>query len=370
MGIKNLSAVLQKYCPFVYEDTHISHFAGKKLAVDVSGNLYRYIATNPKGWLNTFIMFFCSLKRHQIRPIVVFDGAAPPEKARTKAKRQDEKEKIHTRVKDLDNLVFKITQYSQTKEIDDFEQVKSKVEQTLDKLFKDQLVLISTPDDLVLYVNELSQEMDRLNDQCIYITHEHTRKLTLLIDLLGIPRLQAEGEAETLCAYLCRHGYVDGVITEDTDVLAYGVSNFISKYSSNGKCVLLQHDKILENLDLTAEEFTDLCIMCGTDYNDNIKGIGAIKAYDKIHQYGTLDKISDNTQLDLTILNYQNGRRLFSVPETFVCDVPRTLPPDFPELGLFLLENNCTITLGYIRKAWEPVELVFDDDDNDEEEEE
>lgn len=37
-------------------------------------------------------------------------------------------------------------------------------------------------------------------------------------------------------------------------------------------------DKVLTGLDLTMEQFIDLCILLGCDYADKIKGIGPIKA--------------------------------------------------------------------------------------------
>ena len=43
-----------------------------------------------------------------------------------------------------------------------------------------------------------------------------------MCNALGVPWVQAEGEAEACCAALASAGLVDGVATSDSDVLAFG----------------------------------------------------------------------------------------------------------------------------------------------------
>ncbi len=37
------------------------------------------------------------------------------------------------------------------------------------------------------------------------------------------------------------------------------------------------YDQVLSELKLTADEFVDMCILCGCDYTDKIPGIGPVK---------------------------------------------------------------------------------------------
>jgi dTDP-4-amino-4,6-dideoxygalactose transaminase len=84
---------------------------------------------------------------------------------------------------------------------------------------------------------------------------------------------------------------------------------------------------LIKNLELKQEEFLDLCIMCGTDYNKNIPKVGSATAYKKIielRNYGSNkkyihDSLGFNCRLDelqaailsvkLKYLNKQNLRR-------------------------------------------------------------
>merc|ERR1719478_235990 len=51
---------------------------------------------------------------------------------------------------------------------------------------------------------------------------------------LSIPFCVAPFEADAQLAYLCRVGWVHAVITEDSDLLAYGCPNTIFKMDRNG----------------------------------------------------------------------------------------------------------------------------------------
>jgi flap endonuclease-1 len=42
---------------------------------------------------------------------------------------------------------------------------------------------------------------------------------------------------------------------------------------------------------MTADQFIDMCILCGCDYCDSIRGIGPGKAYTFIKQHGTIEKL-------------------------------------------------------------------------------
>jgi len=64
-------------------------------------------------------------------------------------------------------------------------------------------------------------------------------------------------------------------------------------------------------MELTSDEFLDFCIMCGTDYNDNIPGVGPVKAYALIKEYGSIEHIGRQTSLDISILNHIKSRELF-----------------------------------------------------------
>jgi flap endonuclease-1 len=48
---------------------------------------------------------------------------------------------------------------------------------------------------------------------------------------------------------------------------------------------------VLEGMELTMNEFIDLCILLGCDYCDTIRGIGPVKAYDLIKKHKSIEEI-------------------------------------------------------------------------------
>ena len=55
--------------------------------------------------------------------------------------------------------------------------------------------------------------------------------------------------------------------------------------------------------------FVDMCIMCGTDYNPNIKDVGTVTSFKIISEKTTIDNIKD--LLDVKDLNYERVREIF-----------------------------------------------------------
>lgn len=60
-----------------------------------------------------------------------------------------------------------------------------------------------------------------------------------MLECLGIPWVQAAGEAEAMCAYLNAHGYVDGCLTNDGDAFLYGAQTVYRNFTMNTKVFFL-----------------------------------------------------------------------------------------------------------------------------------
>lgn len=75
----------------------------------------------------------------------------------------------------------------------------------------------------------------------------------------------------------------------------------------------------LAGLKLTHEQFIDLCILCGCDYTDSIKGIGPIKALKMIQDYGNIEgvlKALDTKKYQLPEpFPFEEARALFVQPD-------------------------------------------------------
>ena len=65
-----------------------------------------------------------------------------------------------------------------------------------------------------------------------YISSQEREDVKQMLRLMGIPVIQAPGEAEAQASYMNKIGKVDAVCTEDTDCLVFGATTMIRDVNS------------------------------------------------------------------------------------------------------------------------------------------
>ncbi|NXO79331.1 GEN endonuclease, partial [Sitta europaea] len=103
-----------------------------------------------------------------------------------------------------------------------------------------------------------------------------------LLECLGVPWVQAAGEAEAMCAYLNVKGLVDGCITNDGDVFLYGAQTVYRNFAMNAKDPHLDSytmSSIKEKLGCDRESLIGLAVLLGCDYlPKGVPGVGKEQA--------------------------------------------------------------------------------------------
>jgi flap endonuclease-1 len=285
MGIKGLSKFLQKKAPQAYKKIIVDNFKYKKIAIDASIIMYQYMYAANKlaiehtnllveelnrdciihTWIEYTINYICNWLAYGVIPVFVFDGPGIKEKKKT-----------------LD--IRKIS--------------KKEKKMRIDELY---VTLKSNP---LLFPSASLTELTNLLATYINITEEDRILYKEVIKSTGIPCFDAIGDAEQLCTMLCIEKYVEAVYTKDSDVLPLCcpllITGFSKEYIINEygypdvTLDVINIIDILNSLNITKETFIDLCIMCGTDYNQNMKGIGPMKAYKLLLKYEQFNKIPYN----------------------------------------------------------------------------
>jgi len=116
--------------------------------------------------------------------------------------------------------------------------------------------------------------------------HETTREL---FDLLDVPYLEAPAEGEAQTAYMARtDDRVDYAGTEDYDSLLFGAPLTLRQLTSKGDPECMEFEATLEKHDVTWEQLIDVAILCGTDFNEGVSGVGPKTAVKEIHEHGDL----------------------------------------------------------------------------------
>lgn len=353
MGIKDLCQFLRKIAPDLVVEVPLSSLSGQRLAVDASVYLYKFICMDNqlKGqWVDMFINFIVWLRKNNIRPLFVFDGKPPKQKERTQKERRAVRHRVEQKVIDLTELMDILESH------DPDEQLPDDIKQRIDNI----LHLDTTFWSLKEMQREIYSLFKKENSKVIHIGPAENKKVQDLLSFMGLPWFKAAGEAERTCAWLCKFNYVKGVITTDSDVLAYGAPIFVQDVRVNQyTCKIIRHQDVLEVLDLSEKQFLDFCIMCGTDYNERMPGIGPAKAYKLLCDHDDLDSISQH--VDTSILYYGEGRELFTLPPaddaTTIVEgsgkefkIPPIKQMSKGELTLLLLKANSRFTIEEIER--------------------
>lgn len=358
MGVKDLKKFLREND--LVKRSNISVYAGKKVAVDVSSYIYKYMMIFPDNFLSSFPNLICLFKEADVHCTFVFDGKAPPEKDKEREKRKQSKNDTGDKIF---NISFDLDKYKNTGEVSDL------LRETMDKISNEttsQSCLLLEKKKKIDVI-AIQQFIDKKQKQLNPIKPNDIQNLKTLFTLLGIPYLQSPVEAEALCAYLFLKGEVDAVITEDTDILAYGVETFISNVNSRtGDCELVLLSKVLEELNMKGDEFLDFCIMCGTDYNTNIPNIGIKKAFKLIIDHKTIENVLVFLKNEGACLNKDRTRELFKTfgnmnteedIKTHYWDTNRNLI----EAYRFMRDNKIRFSEDTMDKLWSATEIVLED---------
>ncbi|KAL3313766.1 Elongation of fatty acids protein 2 [Cichlidogyrus casuarinus] len=145
---------------------------------------------------------------------------------------------------------------------------------------------------------EDKEAIDKFSRRLVKVTPQHNDDCKQLLKLMGIPYVDAPGEAEAQCAALAKSGKVYAVGTEDMDALTFGAPVLLRHltFSEARKMPIKEFklDEVLSGLDMDMQGFIDLCILLGCDYCDSIKGIGPKKAIEVLGKHKNLNSVIEN----------------------------------------------------------------------------
>jgi 5'-3' exonuclease len=328
MGIKDFYKHLRAKYPECFTPVHYSAFKYKKVAIDMMNILYIFKARNDRDWMKYIVEYLLKLRRYCVHPICVFDGQSHTLKQSTVEKRRSDREKGRNRV---ENYKEALEHYKTTKEIND----------TLQQFLSNKPHLISQLTQLPL-IGQIEDHLERQNKQySIHFRSTEVQAIKDIIQALGICVLTAEFDGEALCAYLSAQDCVEAVISNDSDVFFFGCKRVIFRGMDEGG-YLVERDTILEKLGIDWEKFRDLCLLCGTDFNTPIKGIGFCKAYALILKYDTVknENIPFYEQLDQQL--FQEIKDMCSPTSEHLetLDVHYSKPIDWNKLQLLFFQQQ------------------------------
>jgi len=357
MGIKNLHRVLEKYAPGCYQTRHLSYYSYKKVAIDISLYLYKYKAIHGDRWLESFLALIVCLRKWDVHCIFIYDGKAPIEKLEEQQRRRESRVKQSDKIRQLED---EMAEYAATGKIGELMCEIQKKEGIVSLFRKRETVNMAV----------IRSKLEMMKSQQISITLEDLDLSRALFDVLSIPYVIAPAEAECYASQLCLNGKVDAVMSEDTDVLAYGTPLFLTKVDINrGTVVEIMHSEIIVEMGMTPACFTDLCIMCSCDYNSNLPLIGMEKSVQLLTEHGSIEEVIKVLQTRdplryseeaCEVLKYERCREMFKRVEVDVY-LPYCGIPEWNVLSEFLFRHSIRYEIAILKRHLSPRELVFEE---------
>lgn len=170
-------------------------------------------------------------------------------------------------------------------------------------------------------------EAARLEARTQRLTDTIQRTTRELLDILDVPHLEAPAEGEAQAAHMAKSGDVEYAGTEDYDALLFGSPLTLRQLTSKGDPECMDLEATLKSHDLTYEQLVDVGILCGTDFNEGVHGMGPKTAVTAIREHGDLTGVLDAREAAIGSL--EAVRELFLDPDvTDDYEFDTTLSPD------------------------------------------
>lgn len=129
------------------------------------------------------------------------------------------------------------------------------------------------------------------------VTSQMAKSVMIEMDRLNVKYVVAPFEADPQMVYLEKIGVVDGILSEDSDLLIFGCRRLISKLNDFGECIEICRDDFhkvktitgLENF--TQEQLRLVAMLSGCDYTKGIPGVGIKTAFNLVKKYNDITRV-------------------------------------------------------------------------------
>lgn len=247
----------------IHKPTHLRNFAGQTLGVDAYGWLHRGTVScaielaqqkPTRKHLDFALSRVRMLIHFGVKPYLVFDGAYLPSKEHTEIERAAKRKESKKLGLELLNM--------------------GRIPQAYLEL---QKAIDVTP----TMARELIEELKRMD----------------------VPYIVAPYEADSQLAYLEKQSIISGVISEDSDLLVFGVKCLLTKLDQYGESVMVNRADFTACREIslvgwTDKEFRMMAMLSGCDYLPGIDKMGLKTAYRLVRKHKAIERIIRSVQFE------------------------------------------------------------------------
>ncbi|KAG8719437.1 Rad2 nuclease [Ceratobasidium sp. 394] len=156
--------------------------------------------------------------------------------------------------------------------------------------------------------------------KCVDITPQMAYQLIKALRAEAVPYVVAPYEADAQLAYLEREGIVDGIVTEDSDLVIFGCKNVLFKLGPDGSCVQVRRDDLAAVKDFNLygwgdQELRWMAMLSGCDYIGSMQGLGLKTAHKLLRKWKTVDRVIQAIRMEGTTKVPQSYLENFRIAE-------------------------------------------------------
>ena len=257
MGVRNLTRWVNSNCSFDHtaiHKTHIREYAGKCIVVDAS--IYMYKFKQDMQLYENFYQMVMMFREFNCTLLFVFDGKPPVEKNTTISERRTVRDDERSNAQSISLEIQKLK--------DDRAELRDAMQMslTLESEYGDKIKRLETK---LYHAKRASTRIGRYD----------VTTVKKMLDILKVPWLHpVNGEADDLCYEMVNKKVAWACMTEDSDLFVKGCDRVIMNFDLNElTCTLYTMKGILSCVKLTQSQFTEGCVLAGTDYKKGVMGI-------------------------------------------------------------------------------------------------
>ncbi len=266
MGV-NLSQLVEK------PELQIESLAGKRVGIDTYNMLYQFLASirgpdglplaDSNGNVTSHLtgLFYRTLNLIDlgVQPIYVFDGKPSELKKNTLKKRSEIRTDAESKAK------------------------------------------------IALQEGNLG-EAQKMGSRALRLTPEMVIEAKEMLELLGVPTVQAPQEGEAQASVMCAKGQLFGAISQDFDCLLFGSPILLRNVAMTGKRKVagknfyvdvkpqqIELKQVLSKLEIDRQKLIWLGILVGTDFNEKFPRIGPKTALKLVKEKDSFEEIIEKT---------------------------------------------------------------------------
>ncbi len=171
------------------------------------------------------------------------------------------------------------------------------------------------------------EKAKKFGSRALHLTEEMVKQSKELLQLMGLPVVQAPSDGEAQIAFMTQKGFVEGCVSQDYDSLLFGAPIIYRNIAVSGKRKVhgkniyidvspekIDLQKTLDALKISREKLVWLAMLVGTDFNEKIPKVGPKSALELVQKHDSFEEILKEKEVEIEF-DFKEVQDIFLKPK-------------------------------------------------------